>query len=912
MDLRRILVRGLAAPTAKFLLKAATPALAADIGGSLVDMAAEALGGRSEEAAKLLQTIAEGAVAELQDTFAHEARNANPEAVVAELAATLEALPDPEIATVKQDLDPNKLLDTLSGVRQPAPGIDPQDLALYRKALPKVAKVLVAVARDLPQFERARDREILARLSDLAKGSRAIQAGLAHLPRDRDTEEYERKYRDLIGTSLNRIELFGAEVAEVAKRYALSTAYVSLTFQEANGGGGGEPLPAETLLDSLSPENNRLYIVGEAGSGKTTLLRWAAVKAADPNFNAPPRDRFPADSDPGARERPSTEWWGNCVPFFVRLRDCKDGRLPAPEQLPLMTAELVGDPPKHWTQAILDTRERRGLLLLDGIDELRVDDRGTLRDQLEDFMKIYPGCYYVVSSRPSDAEQDFLAGLGFKEARVNPLSATDRARFIRYWYQAIAENIGAPDDPTDQAKSLEQELRDNPEIARLATNPLLCAMICAMYREGEGRLPEREAEICEDLCKLLLAKRDYARRIDQSYAPAYRALSYPQRKAFAQDIAYHMVSEDSSVIDQATALKKISDRIEQIGAARIEDAGEILKGLVARTGMLRATQEAQYDFAHNRFKEYLAAQRFVREDAVTQLVRNAEDPGIRPIVLFAAASDDEHYASKLLSRLLHPQHGDPRWHEDPQEDARARRRLAMRCREVAQYVKPDLWREIESTLPCLFPPRSVGEASDLAVLGDRALDFLPGEVGNEEEAAAIVRLLRLIGTQRARAALRDWLEDRREPVVMELAQAVNPLEIAAVQDFLLEGAEIPEGIAGQIERLAPLPDLSEVRVLRLNGTAVSDLAPLAGLTSLQYLRLDGTAVSDLAPLAGLTSLQSLWLDGTAVSDLAPLAGLTSLQSLWLSGTAVSDLAPLAGLENLRVTGYERPSGKDSD
>lgn len=102
-----------------------------------------------------------------------------------------------------------------------------------------------------------------------------------------------------------------------------------------------------------------------------------------------------------------------------------------------------------------------------------------------------------------------------------------------------------------------------------------------------------------------------------------------------------------------------------------------------------------------------------------------------------------------------------------------------------------------------------------------------------------------------------------------------------------------------LDRLPPsIAELTELRVLDLSNTQVSDIAPLATLTQLTRLLLDNTQVSDIASLATLTQLTALSLGNTQVSDIAPLAALTRLTVLSLNNTQVSDIAPLAALTQL--------------
>jgi hypothetical protein len=120
-----------------------------------------------------------------------------------------------------------------------------------------------------------------------------------------------------------------------------------------------------------------------------------------------------------------------------------------------------------------------------------------------------------------------------------------------------------------------------------------------------------------------------------------------------------------------------------------------------------------------------------------------------------------------------------------------------------------------------------------------------------------------------------------------------------------------------IDDITPIAELTNLKILGLEGNTISDLTPLAGLTNLITLNLENNGISDLTPLAGLTNLITLNLASNGIINVSPLARLTNLESLNLSnqreiveytdegsfrwpGTGtINDLTPLADLTNLK-------------
>jgi hypothetical protein len=474
------------------------------------------------------------------------------------------------------------------------------------------------------------------------------------------------------------------------------------------------------------------------------------------------------------------------------------------------------------------------------------------------------------------------------------MSDLDRSRFIDKWHQAVTIELGrlgrSGEDLPRLAEELKRQLPENPSVARLATNPLLCAMICALHRDRGQKLPESQSDLCESLCQVLLHRRERESGLDLSEFPEpYRKLKYPQKRLIVQEIAQSMVLNGESTVTVERAREKVADALRTLAGQSEEDAEVVCQALVERSGMLRESKPGHLDFIHNTFKEYLAGDRFANSGDAGLLADHAFDPTWQRVLLFAVATAREGFANEVIRRLLEPAGSEPSGKDGKGrrrqagkvdvDQSRASQILALQCRASALLVDPELEVKLDEIVSTLFPPRNMGDAEALASTGDIAIPFLAYRKGlRAREAAACVRALRLIGTRRAQTLLGEYFDERREAVVSELCQAVNPLELKVIQEKLLAGNPLSDGIRSQI----------------------SDLSPLAGLTSLQRLDLSGTQVSDVAPLAGLSSLQRLDLSGTQVSDVAPLAGLTSLQSLGLMSTQVSDVAPLAGLSNLRI------------
>jgi hypothetical protein len=919
MALAEILVVKLGSRLGKILLKSYLRDPAEAIGDDLLEVAKgkiESLLDR-REAKRQFERIGERIAIQLEPLFAHEFQRVETsvEAVVIELAKALDGRISAEFF-LSRDLDPVRLTLAFQQAHTLSSGqFTEAERELYDRVLAEAVRYIVEVAADLPGFEAAYVTQSLSRLSQInvsveetARAVTRIEGLVARQGGDRLNQQYETDYRLAIGRNLDFIELFGADLTPESRRRSLSVAYVSLNLHSLRAGDREDFLRVEAVLQGLKPGTGRLLIRGEAGSGKTTLFRWAAIEAAAITEWEEARGLI-ARVSPISRPQnsdPLPDDWRSKVPFFIRLRECSDGRLPSPEDFPDSIAREIGRPPASWVLSVL--RSGRGLLLLDGVDEIPKLNRERVKLQLEAIVSSYPSNYFLITTRPEAVPVDWLRELQFREAWVREMSEADQSRFIDKWHNSVAVELNRlgrkgreGEDLRSLSVELKQKLRDNPAMARLAVNPLLCAMICALHRERNQNLPRSLADLCESLCSLLLQRRDEERGVSK-FPHSYSLLTYPQKRAVVRELAHAMVVNWESSITYERAQGKIAEALRLFPDRSEEEAKEVCIGLVERSGMLKEVKPGYLDFIHNTFKEYLAGDRLADSGDSGLLARQALYGAWQRVVLFAMTTSRMDFASEVIKRLLDVENFsvDASGVEDPR---RSRLLLAMRCRSVALFVAPDLEKRLEEAAREIQPPRNPAEAEAFASLGNQAIEFLWRRDGvDAKDAAACVRSLRLIGTPEARKVLKAYLQDRKPEVILELAQIFDPLLIRFYREELLRGEKLPLGVLSQIRDLSALSrfftQAEHVQAINLGGSSIADLGPLVLLPNLRILSIANSCVEDLAPLQKLQHLEELDISGTRVSNIASLAKLKSLRRLDLSGTAVTDIAPLALLVNL--------------
>ncbi|MDC0464945.1 leucine-rich repeat domain-containing protein, partial [Pseudomonadales bacterium] len=102
-----------------------------------------------------------------------------------------------------------------------------------------------------------------------------------------------------------------------------------------------------------------------------------------------------------------------------------------------------------------------------------------------------------------------------------------------------------------------------------------------------------------------------------------------------------------------------------------------------------------------------------------------------------------------------------------------------------------------------------------------------------------------------------------------------------------------------IEDIAALGGLTNLRDLQIGWNQINDFSALANLKQLRYLTLYQSQISTIPELGATTSLEQLELADNPITTLAGLPEMPSLIYLNLNNTQVKDLSPLSGSQKLQ-------------
>ncbi|WP_449346734.1 NACHT domain-containing protein [Streptomyces xanthochromogenes] len=723
---------------------------------------------------------------------------------------------------------------------------------------------------------------------------------------------FEEKYARYVAQAHGRLELFGLTLGRSASEWPLDTAYISLTVS-------GEPRQAMGLPDTgaatVSVEQalagtDRLLLRGPAGSGKSTLVQWLALNAARRTFG------------------PELGDWNRCVPFVLRLRAFTAAEsLPMPEDF-LRSAGVPYAPPPGWTEALLS--EGRALVLVDGVDEVPMRLRARTETWLKSLVTAFPKARYVVTTRPSAVSEDWLAGRGFVAHSLLPMEREDVRAFVAHWHGSV--RLGCP-SPEERARldayeaSLLSAVTSRRDLGRLATNPLMCALLCALNRDRRMQLPRARKELYDAALDMLLVRRDTEREITGVEGVT---LTRDEQTALLQRLAYWLIRNGLAETDRGEAVWMVTEWL----AAMPQVTGEpdqVFAHLLIRSGLLREPVPGSVGFVHRTFQDYLGAKAAVEDRDFGVLVRNAHDDTWDDVVRMAVGHARVDERARLLRQLLRRADHAPR----------LRHRLvllAAACLEHAPELDPAVRGDVEARARELMPPRTWDESEALVKVGALVLELLPGPQDlSEMEAAYVVRTAWAVGGDAALEVIRRFRADERSTVRIQLAMGWSKFDAAEYVDEVLgtaarwDNVHVTMRTAEQLAQLERLPGINligvegdhvlpshllareSLRALSVLGNAVfDDLAVLDRLTALEWLQLGGCpAVADLTPLTALPALQDLRLaDLMPGLSLRPLARLAGLRRLTLATpVGVSRVADLPAPEELRHLELDRHTEK---
>lgn len=833
---------------------------------------------------------------------------------------------------------------------------------LYRTVLQSTVRALIGQISDLPGYHTW----LIENLGGLHLKVGTLGGIVKKYLGDKARQdfEFELEYREELRDQLDVVQLFieHTPIDSAAKRQKLQAAYVKVQLASGSAEGASSVnISAPDLLNGQNGQTTRIVLLGRAGSGKTTLLRWLGLQTL-PEINRTGSDLLQAQQ-PGSFEplwemvsrlatgltglkfntytkkeiltntveetlrsanildtptSKSVGTWRSKIPFFIRLRDLSAGPWPTPNGF-LCSVNTKSDMPEGWAQRLLSLG--RGLVLIDGLDELAQDRRESavewIRNQL---CKHHEDNIIVVSSRPQAVESGVLSDVGFEEYAIHDLGFDARIECAEAWHRAVSiERTGSPelDERLTVARDrIVARLREDTAVQRMASNPLLCALMCALNRSSDGELPNSLGKLCELTVQMLLWDRDNLQTAVKSSIPReYEKTSRGDRQRVVRDLAREsLLSPDSDLVQRRHALETIADTLHRDIAESEPELNEILSGLILRSNLVQEAREDDIEFSHNSVRDHLVASYVVRKftpEELVEKVRSHERARWTPILMFATLEKNrEDYAYDVLRILFQDNFkafGFQDW------------RIALDLvRELGISLPADIKTQVKGVFDTIADvaltgvldgPSTPSQAKLIGLLGKEGLPMLSYKEGmSEGTMVACVNVLGEINSPDSSTKIVEYLSHSDSVDVLEAAcQALgyeefskhcNVLSLPSVRRDISGSAELGTAYRRFVHDLTPLSKSKRLISLSLSDSSVVDLSPLKRKYGLRLLFLSRSLVTDVSPLKGLKGLILLDLSETPVVDPSHLATLVNLASLDISGTQIVDFAFLEHLRSL--------------
>ncbi|QYN19372.1 NACHT domain-containing NTPase [Amycolatopsis sp. DSM 110486] len=784
---------------------------------------------------------------------------------------------------------------TAGGQALDAAALGADATAAFHRLLDECCRRVARRARAVDEVMRAVQAGMAGDVLKIRRAVADLQSQEDRRTRDR-AEAFEQHYLSYLATDYATFELFQVGHGRAPVRHSFSQYYAAPSVTRQGGTAAGSALTgAGTNTAHALAAERRVLLVGGAGAGKTTLLQWLAYTAATAEFTGD-----------GESEDP----WRGVVPFFVPLREFADRGLPQPEDLVRVTAPaLAGEKPARWVSELL--RSGRAMVLVDGVDEVLQPRREEVRRWLEGLLRGYPGARYVVSTRPAVVDPEWpIAGEPFPAYELLPLSGRGMRELIGNWFSA-ARAMETDELQRSWLADCEQRLGDSlatrPDVRGLVSSPLLCSLLCALYRRENMYLPQSRKDLLDKALKLLLGEWDTRRGVQ---VEDELKMSDKEKIILLERFAAPMVRNAELLVHPEDARKRFGRAMSGLRSQGIEP-DLVLRHLLERSGVLRQNAvDGRIAFVHRTFRDFLAAGEFVKSGELGYLVEHAHDDALNEVVFMVAAQARAREAGDLLARLL--------------ERARKRGnrevadRLSLLAAAEMSYVdviEPEQVRtDVLAAVRRLIPPAGFDQAELLAKAGAFVIDLLPGpaEIARHASAdadlvaARVIRTLALIGGEESWEKIQAFSRTHRGSVIDELLRAwrhneyseeyaATLLSTVDFGDFVLEVHRWD--VLRRLRHLRTLTAIQLVGDMTLDDPALG-LHPLTRLPALRHLEIKSNdVVHDLEGLVACRALRSLWITGfgSALTDLSALSRM-HLTDLRLHAGTLDAIQALASVE----------------
>jgi Cdc6-like AAA superfamily ATPase len=330
--------------------------------------------------------------------------------------------------------------------------------------------------------------------------------------------------------------------------------------------------------EQVAKRSSHIAVLGSAGSGKTTLMRHIARSNAKDILQAAGEMSWPSSGRMLFPIMLSLGRYRSFVPYdrgFTPATFIEFVRKYLDEQGVSSAAFEI----------VLQYLERGGcILLLDGLDEAREEERYLIVEGIKALVARYPANRYVLSMR-SHAFDSRIKLRGFTVYEIAPWNVEQALEFIRLSYESA-----------DEAERLISRLESSPKLGEMTSSPLFLSMLVQVFNQY-GSIPGEPGPLIDSYVDLVTRRWDLSKGIRLE-----REHSVEEIREVLGGVAQYMREHSTSMMKRAEIIDLIVGKTGRSSAY----ASELLSMIVERGGLLREIQPGAYMFVHRLLLDYFA------------------------------------------------------------------------------------------------------------------------------------------------------------------------------------------------------------------------------------------------------------------------------------------------------------------
>jgi predicted NACHT family NTPase len=338
-------------------------------------------------------------------------------------------------------------------------------------------------------------------------------------------------------------------------------------------------------LDAVK-SHSKLMVLGKPGSGKTTFLKHIAIQCDRSEFEA------------------------NKIPIFIPLKTFAE--IPNLDLLEYISDEFASCGVEARSQTEFALSQGRGLILLDGLDEVPESDSDAVVRQIRQFAGKYYNNQFIITCRIAAAKYRFHDA-AFTCVEVADFNNKQIAAFARNWFVVFSQNMEVGKALASQF--IEQlKMKKNQQIRELAVTPILLNLTCLVF-QAKADFPSNRAKLYEEGLEILLRKWDETRGIKRD--EVYRDLNLCRKKHLLAFVAAITFERGDYFFEKTQLQQVMADYLANLPDGTTDpielemDSEVVLKAIEAQHGLLVERARGIYSFSHLTFQEYLTARKIV-------------------------------------------------------------------------------------------------------------------------------------------------------------------------------------------------------------------------------------------------------------------------------------------------------------